>query len=286
MKTTYEPLKRRMPYRMALLFDRKGELPNKEVFYEKLRARGYEVEPDIATAKMWSFYLPEYTVDCDGAKCEPYQLLLTDYTEVKKSYGDELSRGQFKRPDDGEMLDSCKWQVFIGDFFSSAHPANMRAQILSDWLEIALELFPTCKCVWFEGSQNVMSAADLRNNPYEGDLRIFHGAVKVRFFRILDTEDMVVDTLGLYVFGIPDVQFHFRGLNPDHVVGLAANVGIYQFCNNVPIENDETVDGLDADGSYRQDIRWKCQYEVSLFAPQREVLDVNTGKFAAGIRDE
>ena len=46
-------------------------------------------------------------------------------------------------------------------------------RILSDWLEIALDLFPTCKAVFFESSQNIMTAESLRCNPYQGTDRVF-----------------------------------------------------------------------------------------------------------------
>lgn len=273
---------------MVLLFEEKGERPSSKLFYEKLKGRGYEVNAQWESndAKAHLFYLPEYKVDFDDAKGVPYQLMLMDFSPVEKPRGDELTRSQFwQTPNGAELLDSCRWQVFIGDLMSSTHPAKVRTQILSDWLEIALELFPDCKGVWFEGSRNVMTAESLRNNPYKGIERIFHGAVNARFFRVGDTEDMVVDTLGLHVFGVPDVQFHFHGLDPNHVVRLATDIGMYQLNNDIPIKDGETVDGLDADGSYRQDIRWKCRYEVSLIEPKREVLDISAGDFAAGNRD-
>ena len=287
METKYEPQKGRMLSMMALLFKEKGKLPDGKLICEKLKERGYEVnaEWEASSKKMRLFYLPEYTVDFEDAKNVPYQLMMMDFSEVEKPHGDELGRTQFWHTPTGvDLLDSCRWQMFIGDFFSATQPAKVRTQILSDWLEIALELFPDCKGVWFEGSQNVMTAEALRNNPYKGVERVFHGAVNVRFFRVGGTGDMVVDTLGLYVFGVPDVQFHFRGLDANHVVRLATDIGMYQLNGGCPIKDGETVDGLDEDGSYNQDIRWKCQYEMSLIEPKREVLDINTGKFAAGNR--
>ena len=285
----YKPHEQRMLSIMALLFEEEGEMPDGKLLYEKLKERGYEVnaEWEANDKKMRLFYLPEYTVDFDDAKGVPYQLMMTDFSEREKPHGDELARTQFWHTPNGvELLDSCPWQLFIGDFFSSTHPAKVRTQILSDWLEIALAVFPTCKGVWFEGSQNVMTAEALRENPYKGIERIFHGMVNVRFFRVGDTDDMVIDTLGLHVFGIPDIQFHFRELNPNHVVGLATDIGMYQLNNDCPIKNDETIDGLNPDGSYNQEIRWKCQYEMSLIAPKREVLDISAGEFAAGNRED
>jgi hypothetical protein len=131
-----------------------------------------------------------------------------------------------------------------------------------------------------------MTAEALRNNPYEGINRIFHGAINVRYFRVGDTEDMVVDTLGLHVFGLPDVQFHFRGLNPNTVFSLAYDIAMYQFENDAPIKDDETVDGFDSKGKRQKKVRWVCQYEMSLIEPKREVLDVNTGNHAVGNRNK
>jgi hypothetical protein len=282
------PQNRKM-FMMFLLFEEKGEMPSGKAIYEKLKEKGYEANAEWeANDKSFRvFYLPEHTVDFEDAKGVPYQLALFDYSECAKPHGDALARTQFwATPNGVELLDSCSYQVMIGDFMSASHAPKVRAQILSDWLDIALELFPACKAVWFESSQNVMTAETLRSNPYEGIKRIFHGAVNARFFRVGDTEDMVVDTLGLHIFGLPDVQFHYRGLNPNHVVSEAYDIAIYQFENDAPIKDGETVGGFDAISGELNDTRWKCQYEFSMIEPKREVLDINTEEYAAGNRNQ
>jgi len=274
---------------MFLLFEEKGEMPSNEEIRHKLKEKGYALnaEREANNKNGQMFFLPEYTVDFADAKGVNYQLIMSDYRKSGKKHGDELARTQFwNTPNGAELLDICRWQVMIGDFMACAHAPKVRAQILSDWLAIALELFPECKAVWFEGSQNIMTAEALRNNPYEGIKRIFYGAVNARYFRVDDTEDMVVDTLGLHVFGLPDVQFHFRGLNPNDVVSLAYDIAMYQFENDVPVKDDETIDGFDSNGKRQKDVHWKCQYEMSLIEPEREVLDVHTGDYAAGHRNQ
>ncbi|MDR1221515.1 MAG: DUF4261 domain-containing protein [Tannerella sp.] len=276
---------------MYLLFEEKGELPSANVLYAKIEERGYKFEigrdgNDDSPTRHFHLFLPEYTVDFADKKGMPYQLLMIDFTEIEKPLGSETDRTQFETPGGAELLDACKWQVFVSDFASSTHPAQTRARILSDWLEIALDLFPDCKAVWFDGSRNVMTAGALRHNPYRGANRIFHGAVNVRFFNIEGTKDMLVDTLGLQVFGIPDVQFHFHDLDPNRIVKFAGDIAMYQFENDVPINDGETVDGFYADDNPGKDIRWKCQYEISLLEPEREVLDVNTGANASGNREK
>ena len=270
---------------MWLLFEEKGELPKRELWAEKLNEFGYEVHISEETNNNGAevFHLPRYTVDLDDAKNVPYGLMAMDFLPVTKAHGDSAARTQFWQTPNGiELLDSCRWQVLVGDIMSFTFPAKTRAHILYDWLEIALDLLPTCKGVFFESSQNVMTAQSLRENPYEGAERFFHGAVNARLFTVEDTPNMLVDTLGLHVLGIPDVQFYFHALNPNAIVNQAYNIGMYQLEYDVPIRNGETVDGLDEDGSTRQDIQWKCRYQVSLLEPHRDVLDVEAGEYAAG----
>ena len=94
---------------------------------------------------------------------------------------------------------------------------------------------------------------------------------------------MVVDTLGLYAMGLPDIQYHFHGLNPDDVVNHAYNTAIYIFDNNAPIKTGETIAGL-KDGRMDIDVKWRCNYEMSLIQPERELMDIETAEFASGNR--
>ena len=82
------------------------------------------------------------------------------------------------------------------------------------------------------------------------------------------TKDMLVDTLGLYAIGLPDIQYHFHDLNPNDIVGHAYNVASYIFDVNASLKSGETIDGLE-DGRMSREVRWRCQYEESLIQPIR-----------------
>lgn len=69
------------------------------------------------------------------------------------------------------------------------------------------------------------------------------------------------------------------------VVNHAYNVASYIFDNDNPIEDGETIDGIQG-GRMSRKIQWKCRYEDALIQPPREVLDINMGKFASGTRKE
>lgn len=266
-------------YMMWLLFREKCESPPAAALREKLKEKfgGVDVVTDSALS---AFALTEHVVAYEGGQKVPTQLIITECAPVKEPFGDAIARSQFwDCPGGAELLDSCSWQVMIGDFMAGGLPALERADILSDWLELALELFPACEAVFFQASGKLLTAEKARENPYSGPLRFVWGGVNARLFNIEGADEMVVDTLGLYAMGLADVQYHFHSLDPNAVVHHAYNTAIYQFENNAPIQSGHTIEGAEP-GS-----RWKCRYERSLIQPSRDVLDIAAGEFAAGRRE-
>lgn len=78
-------------------------------------------------------------------------------------------------------------------------------------------------------------------------------------------------------------RHHFHGMDPNLVVNHAYNVASYILENDNPIEDGETIDGVE-DGAMICEIQWKCQYEDALIQPSRGVLDINMGEYASGNR--
>jgi Domain of unknown function (DUF4261) len=107
------------------------------------------------------------------------------------------------------------------------------------------------------------------------------GIINVRFFTVAgDAEAMVLDTLGLHVFGLPDLQCHFRGREPGAIAGLLYATACYVFDAGDVIADGHTISGLDGEE------RYVCRREKSLLEPSRLVLDVDLGDpYAAGKRD-
>jgi hypothetical protein len=104
--------------------------------------------------------------------------------------------------------------------------------------------------------------------------------LNVRFFNISNSPgEMIMDTRGLHELGLHDLQCHFRELEPNGVSRVLYNTALYIFEHGAVIESGHTVAGIDPDS------RWKCQFENSLLAPEREILDLNPGPpHAAGGR--
>jgi hypothetical protein len=107
------------------------------------------------------------------------------------------------------------------------------------------------------------------------------GVINVRLFAVAsDADALVMDTLGLHVFGLPDVQCHFRGRQPGEIAAMLFATAVYIFESGDVIADGNTISEPDGQG------RYVCRREPALVEPQRTVLDVDLGDpYAAGERD-
>ena len=199
---------------------------------------------------------------------------------------DEMKRSQlWDVPNADKIIDECKYTILVNTMLGAVLPYKEQAEIMLSQLEAALECYPGCIGIYAPQSgklitpemfekQKVLSLAD----------RFIQIFVNIRFFNISDTNEMVIDTLGFFVFGGDDVQVHFKELNPKHVANFVYSIASYQFDNDYPIKNGDTVDSINENGKLQITPQWTVQYENALIAPERSVLDINCGKYAGGNR--
>ena len=129
----------------------------------------------------------------------------------------------------------------------------------------------------------LLLAEDVCSQQIEGADRFIRFGVNVRFFNIQGTEDMLIDTVGMSTLFLPDLQYHFHGMDPNWVVNHAYNAASYILANDNPIKDGETIDGI-ADGQMSRELQWKCRYEDALIQPPRGVVDIHMGEYASGKR--
>jgi hypothetical protein len=106
------------------------------------------------------------------------------------------------------------------------------------------------------------------------------GLVNVRLFAVSDDADeMVMDTCGLATLGLPDLQVHFRDLEPPRLAALLYATAGYLLEAGDVIADGNTISGLEGDE------HWRCEHEDALVPPARRVLDIDPGDpYAAGRR--
>ena len=211
-------------------------------------------------------------------------LMVTNCEKIDKPVLDDFERSQvWDCPNVDDLLDECQYRVFATDMLASGLEPKERADMLVKYVDALLELYPSCKAVVFGPSRKFLSRETIENHPDKEVTRFMYYAVNVRYFSIQGTNDMMVDSVGMSTLFLPDLQYHFHGVDPNHVIFHAYNVLNYIFEHDNPIGDGETIAGLQ-NGEMNQDIQWKVQYEDSLIQPIREILDISMGEYAAGTR--
>ncbi len=268
---------------MHLLFAGEPARPSAKAVQQALEERFGEVGIVGSQLELSSFSIKKYPVAYEEGTV-PAQVALGDVQDFQPESIDNFTRSQFWDVLDGEkLLDSCRYKVMIFDRMAMGLPYKERCRLLMDWLETAVALFADCTAVYFPTSGKLLDADQVRRHEIPKEDRFLKLCVNIRYFTIQNSKDEIVDTLGLYAIGLPDVQYHYHGLDPNLVVGHAYTTASYLYQNNAPIKNGETIDGL-LNGALSQRVQWRCQYEDALIQPMRVVMDICPGRYAAGDR--
>lgn len=271
-------------FQMYLLFEENVERPNAEAIRKALESRCGKTETVSPDDVLSSFAVEAYKVTYQDGEM-PAQVMMADVTPFQPETITELERTQFwTMPDAEDVLDQCRYKLLLSDFMAAGLDYKSRSALLADWLEVAVSLFPACKAVWIPSSGKLLRPAEIADNPYEGAARFLQFGMNIRYFNIHGTEDGLVDSLGLFAIGLPDVQYHFHTLDPDDVSQHAFAVAAYLFEAEVPVNDGETIAGL-LNGEMAPDVQWPCRFELALIQPSREVLDICPGEYAAGGRE-
>ena len=215
----------------------------------------------------------------------PVQLMVMGCSKFKgKGFDAFLMSQMWDCQEDRERIfRECRYQVVATDMLAAALLVLERANLDADFVEALAELYPTCEAFYFQNCGKLLLAEDVCSQQIEGADRFIRFGVNVRFFNIQGTEDMLIDTVGMSTLFLPDLQYHFHGMDPNWVVNHAYNAASYILANDNPIKDGETIDGI-ADGQMSRELQWKCRYEDALIQPPRGVVDIHMGEYASGKR--
>lgn len=268
-----------------LLMEEPCDMPDKDFMVSVLNKHLGDVDCFSCDDTSAGFMAKRYNVHYEEEnKNMPPMLMLTKACEIEKPVMNEMDISQtWNCPEAEEILASCKYQVFANDMMAAGLHYLERAEMLTDYVDALLEIYPTCKAVVFETSKKMYTRDELVNCNVAKEDKFIYYAVNVRFFNIQGTDDMIVDTVGMGTLFMPDLQYHFHGMDPNWVVNHAYNVLSYMFARENPIKSGDHIDGL-KDGRMCRDVQWNVRYEGALIQPLREVIDFNMNEFASGTR--
>ena len=266
-----------------LLMQDKCPVPEKQDVISIMEKHLGDIECYSYSEESIGFDVKKYPLDFDGKTAYPMLMLTNCFLNEKLSFDELTSSQMWDCPESNEIIARCHYDVVAVDMLSAYMDYKDRADMLMDFTEALMELYPTCEAVYFDRSGKMFTRRAMLEHSIPRKDRFIYFAVNVRFFNIEGSGDMLIDSLGMSAVDLPDVQYHFHDLDPDSVVNHAYTVLSYIYENNCPIESGETIDGLQ-NGKISRDVQWVCQFEEALVQPARTVMDINTLEFAAGKR--
>lgn len=267
-------------YFYKILFKDKPQLPNIELIKQKLRSIYNNVETISEDKNLYSIMINDLKVKFKDDKELGVQVFMYEPIEFDyNSISDEVYNQAWDIKNAKEILKECKYQVMLSDFLAGGLDYKDRTTLLNNWLNIALNLFPDATAVYNEQSGKILLREQLLKNQYPKNLRFLYSGLNIRFFKVQNTNDMIVDTFGLYSIGLSDIQYHFHDLNPNNIIQHAMNIAAYIFENGNIIKSNDEIESIFSG------VKWLCRYEKSLTKPNREILDINTLEYASGKRN-
>lgn len=268
------------------MFEQHETFPDKELMLSVLQRYIGKVSHFSYDEELVGFVADEYVAEIGDSKKMPVMIQLIGCRDAMEYQPDEIikSQMQWSCPEYEEILGKCKYHMVAFDMFGdNLRDYKKRAKLIVRITEALVEMFPTCKAVIFEHSGKMHTREDILNCRMPEEHKFIEYTVNVRFFNIQGTEDMLIDSIGMSILRLPDLQYHFHGIDPNGVVYHAYNLLSYIYNYNPEFMPNDTIDGL-KDGIINASELWEVNYEDSLIQPERLVLDINMGKYASGER--
>jgi Domain of unknown function (DUF4261) len=219
----------------------------------------------FAHARQYFFhdYMSEFKEGSIPAQCTIFQPDGQDdiHKKLEKAY-----QQLWHWPEAKEETASCKYELVVSDLMSRPLPYKKRNELFQNFV-IAVAKSMSPKAIYFPTSEKLVETQEYLAQVESQGLEYLYGLLNVRLFNLPD-ESLLMDTVGLHAFELPDFQFRFKDHDASVVAGLLSSYGHYIFGYGSVILDGETVEGVE-DGS-----KWKCVYSQSLLPPERNVLNI------------
>ena len=179
-------------------------------------------------------------------------------------------------PEARQTLGECRFAITIQEAAVGAAKPVERLEALQQAANIALEAVhgEAMHCV--DSRQLIPPGLFLGEIEARGIPALQAGAINVRLFRVdapgVAEGRLLMDTLGLHVFGLPDLQIDYRWLEPGAVAKTLFAAAGYLFQQGDVMEDGHTIEGC-LPGS-----RWSVQHSQSIVEPHREVIALDPGE--------
>lgn len=224
-----------------------------------------------ATSEGAVFVFPEITTHIGGAAV-PVNYLLSATTNQGKPVqlpATAYQQNWHWRPGN-EVAKKCRYQLVLAEMMGRSLPATQRAELLGTMLVATINALKP-QAIYSPGADKIISPDAFLTGWQAEHKELLTAACNVRLFKMEGSNGkLLMDTLGLHTFGLPDLQIVFSNIPEGRVAGFLWSYAYYLLEKGDVIYDGNTVDGF-TPGS-----KWKCQHVSAQVAPDREVLEILT----------
>jgi hypothetical protein len=260
------------PYIIQLLYAQDPNL-DKNLLLDALQKRCGNVEPIEEQSGILGFAHTEKLMRVQEGLI-PAQSLLTAAEPCEKpieTFEASLTQTWDWQEKENE-LSKVKSVVSISDAFTDGLTRKTRLKLIHDVVLSTMEVSEPVALHWLP-SQRIVSPQRYKEDLGQGG-QLFSSAVNVRMFKIENSDERVMDTMGLTGLGVPDLQCNFLALPPARVGIYLYELAEYVFERGDVFRDGDTVDGLEPQQ------KWSIRKENAYVNPKRRVINVLPGQYA------
>jgi hypothetical protein len=225
--------------------------------------------PDGESALLYFF--PETGVQFeDGSIAAQCTIFLPNAGDEKAEVAPEAFQQNWHWAEADEAVATCRYEFLVSDFMSRTLDYKVRLTLFMDFL-VAVTCVVGPQVVYSVAPQKLIAPDDLVDSWTNPDQRILHGLVNVRLFNISNGTDgeILMDTVGLHLLGLPDFQIRFANLDEGAVGQALWNYAYYVYEQGDIIADGNTIQGLTPQS------KWKCERQIAAVAPERVVIHLH-----------
>ncbi len=175
-----------------------------------------------------------------------------------------------------DTLRDCRFAITVQETVVGAAKPVERLEALQQAVSVVLDAVHGEAMYCVDSRQLIPPGLFLGEVEARGVPALQAGAINVRLYRVdspgVADGRLLMDTLGLHVFGLPDLQIDFRWLEPGAVAKTLFAAAAYLFEQGDVIEDGHTIEGC-LPGS-----RWTAQHAQSIVEPHRQVIALDPGE--------
>ncbi|WP_316847747.1 DUF4261 domain-containing protein [Pedobacter psychrodurus] len=217
------------------------------------------------------FSFPDHTISFTDATV-PAQctIMIPDPDKSEVELPDAAFQQNWHWPEANQIAKSCTYEILLTDLMSRTLPYKERLNIFMDFL-VAVIKATQPNAVYSSPAQKILNPVDIINIWDTDKIQTLSAICNVRLYNVSNDKDhkeLLMDTVGLHIIGLPDFQIRFSTANENEVANLLWTYAYYVYEFGDVIVDGNTLEGLKA-GS-----KWKCEKQFSLVAPERIVVNV------------